>query len=122
MIRSFVKNLFFFLITLTIGLILCFGLLIFFLFKLIFVKNKKNSNNFLVLSILFSLFIIIIICIIIIFCNYKSKRVCFENFEVINYNKNKFNNSSTLSFNLSKNNLMPHKNKINNYVLNNSIV
>ena len=120
--KELCKKFIFFLITLTIGLILCFGLLIFFLFKLIFVKNKKNSNNFLVLSILFSLFIIIIICIIIIFCNYKSKRVCFENFEVINYNKNKFNNSSTLSFNLSKNNLMPHKNKINNYVLNNSIV
>ena len=47
-------------------------------------------------SFIISLFIIIIICIIIIFCNYKSKRVCFENFEVINYNKNKFNNVNKL--------------------------
>ena len=120
--KELCKKFILFLLMLILGLILCFGLLIVFLFKFIFIKQKKNSDKLLIWSILVSLFIIIVICLIIIFCNYKSKRIFFKNFEVLNYNKNKFNNSSTLSLNLSKNTLFPSKNKINNYIFNNNFV
>ncbi len=113
--KELCKRFILFLLMLIIGMILSFGILIFFLYKLIVMKQKKNSNKFLILSIIISLFIIIVICSIIIFCNYKSKIIYFENFEVVSYNKNKFNNSSTLSLNISKNTLIPSKNKINNY-------